>query len=158
MRICAGPRGVVNGASPVRIREATAQDVPALARLAGELGYPTDEAQMRRRFERVARDGEHGAFVAETGSGRVVGWVHVHLSRNLATDIRGELAGLIVDATERNQGVGAHLLRAAEVWAKAQGAAMLSLRSNVIRKDAHRFYERLGYAVTKTSLNFRKEL
>jgi ribosomal protein S18 acetylase RimI-like enzyme len=142
----------------VEIREARAEDIPALARLAGELGYATDEAQMRHRFERVAADPEHRVYVAEAAAGTVVGWVHVHLTRYLATDIRGEIAGLIVASSARSQGIGARLLSAAENWTKAQGGAVLSLRSNVVRKDAHRFYERSGYAVTKTSLNFRKSL
>ncbi len=113
---------------------------------------------MRSRFERVVEDQEHRVYVAESVAGDVIGWVHVHLTRYLATDIRGEIAGLIVDSTARSQGIGAELLRAAEEWAKTQGGAVLSLRSNATRKDAHRFYERAGYAVTKTSLNFRKSL
>ena len=140
------------------VREAQAQDIPALARLAGELGYPTEESQMRRRFDRVMTDPEHRVYVAESVAGAVIGWVHVHLTRYLATDLRGELAGLIVAATARSRGIGAQLLGAAEAWTRAQGAELLSLRSNVTRKDAHRFYERLGYTVTKTSLNFRKAL
>lgn len=140
------------------IREARAGDVAALARLAGELGYPSDDAQMRRRFGRVAADQEHVVLVAESAAAGVVGWVHVHLTRHLVTEIRGELGGLVVDSSARSQGIGAGLLRAAEEWTKAKGGDLLSLRSNVIRKDAHRFYERLGYSVTKTSLNFRKTL
>jgi ribosomal protein S18 acetylase RimI-like enzyme len=142
----------------VLIREAQAKDIPALARLAGELGYATAESEMRRRFERVVSDPEHRTYVAESAAGEVIGWVHVHLTRHLATDARGEIAGLIVDSTVRSRGIGAQLLRAAENWTKAQGAALLSLRSNVTRKDAHRFYERQGYTVTKTSLNLRKQL
>ena len=126
------------------IREAQAKDIPALARLAGELGYATAESEMRRRFERVAADPEHRVYVAESAAGEVIGWVHVHLTRYLATDIRGEIAGLIVDSTGRSRGIGAQLLRAAETWTKAEGATLLSLRSNITRKDAHRFYERAG--------------
>ncbi len=148
----------VSPATRVSIREARAEDVPALARLAGELGYVTAEGQMRLRFERVVADQEHCVYVAESAAGNVIGWAHVHLTRHLATDLRGELAGLIVDSAARSQGIGAQLLRAAEEWTKAQGGAMLSLRSNVIRKDAHRFYERAGYAAAKTSLQFRKPL
>ena len=139
------------------IREAHAKDIPALARLSGELGYPSDVSQMRRRYERVASDREHRVFVAVSG-GEVVGWVHVHLTRWLATDSRGEIAGLIVDSTARGHGLGRRLMQAAETWTKEHGGATLSLKSNAIRKEAHVFYERLGYAVTKTSLNFRKEL
>jgi len=113
---------------------------------------------MRLRFERVAPDREHHVLVAESAAGEVIGWIHVYLTRWLATDVRGEIAGLIVDSTARNRGVGQRLLQAAESWTKEHGGAVLSLRSNIIRKDAHRFYRRLGYEVTKTSLNFGKTL
>lgn len=55
-------------------------------------------------------------------------------------------------------GVGATLLAAAEAWAAARGHDTLRVRSNVIRVDAHRFYERLGYERVKQSLVFQKHL
>jgi len=138
------------------IREARAADVPALARLAGELGYASSKEQMTRRFARVSADKEHRIFVAEDASGAVIGWVQVHFTRWLASDARGEVVGLVVAAGARGRGIGRRLMEAAETWTKAQGGTLLALRSNILRKETHTFYEKLGYTVTKTSLNFSK--
>ena len=50
------------------------------------------------------------------------------------------------------------LMQAAETWTKEQGGTEIAVRSNIVRKETHAFYQRLGYAVTKTSLNFRKPI
>ena len=140
------------------VRAVRAEDVPALTRLCGELGYASEPKQVERRLARVTADHGNQIFVAEDATGEVIGWVQVYLTRWLATDPRCEIAGLVVSETCRGRGVGQQLLQAAEAWTKEQGGIVVSLRSNVVRKDAHRFYERQGYAVTKTSLNFRKML
>ena len=145
-------------AGSVTIRHARASDLGALARLAAELGYPAGEAQFARRFAHVAEDSHQQILVAESPAGEVVGWVHVHLARWLVVEPRGEVAGLVVASTRRNHGIGGRLMQAAEAWTRERGGDVLTLRSNILRKDAHRFYERLGYAMTKTSLNFTKEL
>ena len=88
----------------------------------------------------------------------MVGWVQVHFTRWLASDARGEVVGLVVSADTRGRGIGRQLMQAAEAWTKEQGGALLVLRSNILRKETHMFYERLGYAATKTSLNFSKML
>jgi GNAT superfamily N-acetyltransferase len=49
-------------------------------------------------------------------------------------------------------------LKQAEQWAGERGCCAVSVHSNVIRKDAHRFYERLGYRVVKTQLALRRDL
>ena len=42
---------------------------------------------------------------------------------------------------------GEALMNAVEQWARASGSGTVSLYSGAQRVDAHRFYERLGYAV-----------
>ena len=140
------------------IREARAADVAALTRLCGELGYASEQEQVSRRFARVAGDREHRIFVAEDSAEGVVGWVQVHYTRWLASDARGEVVGLVVAAETRGRGIGRQLMRAAESWTRDQGGSVLALRSNILRKDTHAFYQRLGYTVTKTSLYFKKAL
>jgi hypothetical protein len=46
----------------------------------------------------------------------------------------------------------------AERWSVERGVLEVRLRSNVIRKDAHRFYESLGYANVKSQFTFYKRL
>jgi GNAT superfamily N-acetyltransferase len=54
--------------------------------------------------------------------------------------------------------VGARLLASAEEWARKRGCKSMSVRSNVIRERAHKFYERNGYEHYKTQKAFRKKL
>ena len=138
------------------IREARVADIPALTQLCGELGYPSEESQVKRRLARVNEDKENRIIVAEDAAGAVIGWVQVHFTRWLASDPRGEVVGLVVSSQSRGRGIGRKLMQAAETWTKEQGGAQVAVRSNLIRKETHVFYQRLGYTVTKTSLNFRK--
>jgi GNAT superfamily N-acetyltransferase len=47
-------------------------------------------------------------------------------------------------------------MNAAEQWARGQGYERMRLRSNVVRSEAHGFYEALGYKCSKTSRVFEK--
>jgi len=69
-----------------------------------------------------------------------------------------ELGGLVVDEARRGSGNGRALLAKAEGWAAENGCAMLRVRSNVQRAAAHQFYERMGYAVTKSQFVLEKQL
>lgn len=140
------------------IRPAQIEDSPRLADLCRQLGYPAEEHEIRRRLDGLLADPIHALLVAETTPGVVVGWVHGYLRRLLIADRYVELGGLVVDAAYRGRGIGRMLMERMEEWAKAQGAGMIYLRSNVIREQAHRFYRQIGYEQIKTSLTFTKSL
>jgi GNAT superfamily N-acetyltransferase len=142
----------------MRVRPATVRDAKRIASLAGQLGYPSTTLQVRRRIERIRRRPEHCALVVETAGGEVVGWLHVFVSRLLESDPCAEIGGLVVDEGHRGSGIGGLLMRHAESWARARGCRTIRLRSNVIRKDAHAFYEKLRYSVAKTQYAFTKRL
>ncbi len=134
------------------------RDAERIAALAGQLGYPSTTHQVRRRIERIRGRPDHRALVAETADGEVVGWLHVFVSRLLESDSFAEIGGLVVDENHRGSGVGKLLMQHAESWARARGCRTVRLRSNVIRKDAHTFYTKLGYHVTKMQYAFAKKL
>jgi len=46
----------------------------------------------------------------------------------------------------------------AERWARERGAVTLRVGSRTTREGAHRFYEREGYTLAKTSHWFQKDL
>ena len=56
-----------------------------------------------------------------------------------------EIMELAVAPGHRNRGVGADMLREAHVAALAQRCVQIELACNVLRRDAHRFYEREGF-------------
>ena len=147
----------MNQGSPL-VRPIEPRDTPALCRLAEELGYPSTEEQIGARLQRVLADRAHAVFVAEDTTGLVVGWVHVFINKLLESDARAEIGGLVADPAMRRQGIGRALMQQAEQWGRERGLQVVSLRSNVKRTDAHRFYEQLGYATAKTQLNLRKQL
>jgi len=145
-------------AAAIEICPAEARDIPDLARLAGELGYPSTPEQVRERFASFMAWPHQAAFVAAIDEGRVLGWIHLCEARTLQTDPRAEITGLVVDSNFRGGGVGRLLVERGEEWARRRGLAAIGVRSNIIRERSHVFYERLGYAAAKTQKIFRKPL
>jgi len=86
------------------------------------------------------------------------GWVGCRIIDQTYRVIYGDVTGLVVDAACRGRGYGAELLAAAEDWFRARGVEEVVVRSGGQRHDAHRFYDREGYARLKTQVVFRKEL
>ncbi len=142
----------------LKIRRAKNADAPRLAELAGQLGYPTTFAQLRERFRRIQPASQHAVFVAESANDGVIGWLHVSRQPLLEEELRAEVNGLVVADGQRSLGAGARLLATAEDWARKHGCKGMSVRSNVIRERAHKFYERNGYEHYKTQKSFRKPL
>jgi GNAT superfamily N-acetyltransferase len=142
----------------VKIRPARSADAQKIAVLSGQLGYPATTAQMRERLLGIKPASQHAVFVAESAKDGVIGWVHVSRQPLLEVEIRAEVNGLVVAEGQRSLGAGAWLLVAAEDWARIHGCKSMSVRSNVIRERAHKFYERNGYEHYKTQKSFRKPL
>ncbi|MGH9864195.1 MAG: GNAT family N-acetyltransferase [Candidatus Acidiferrales bacterium] len=144
--------------SEITIRNAQLSDASQLAPLAGQLGYASTPQQVAARLEGIFAQPEHVVFVAERMSGELAGYVDVFLFRTAASDVRAEIAGLVVGEASRSRNIGRMLMARAEDWARENGCSECGLRSNVIREGAHRFYENLGYRVIKTQKSFRKTL
>ncbi len=132
-------------------------DAEAVTKLSAQLGYETMPTQLTRRFLALRQDPNNGLFVT-VHDAEVVGWLHVYGVRLLETDGYTEIGGVVVDAAVRRQGVGQLLVQQAEVWTAAHSFGELRLRSGLHRREAHAFYERLGYELAKTSYMFCKEV
>jgi GNAT superfamily N-acetyltransferase len=145
------------GGDGVNIRPARESDAAAIAALAGQLGYPATEAEMKARLADAEHWDDHVTLVAEDGP-TVVGWAHGAWKLSIESGWYAELEGLVVDENKRSGGIGAALVAEIETWAKKKGAARLRVRSNVIRERAHAFYERLGFRLSKTQKVFDKIL
>jgi len=61
-----------------------------------------------------------------------------------------QIESVRVARARRSQGLGAILIRDAIERARAAGCSRVQLTSNQSRRDAHRFYERLGFVASHT--------
>lgn len=121
------------------------------------MGYPVTPAVMAQRILRRAEMPERAVFVALVDN-VVAGWVDVGTADHLQNEPYGEIGGLVVSEAYRSAGVGAALVLRAEEWIRRQGLARVTVRSQVKREAAHRFYLRQGYQQIKTSAVFSKVL
>jgi len=140
------------------IRLATEADVKGLAKLMGELGYPTTEKDMEQRFKKINANPLYRTIVAEI-DGSIVGMVGMIVGyryENNEDYIR--IVALVVDSKYRKKGIGKNLIEKAEEWAINQGIKTLVLNSGnrVVRNDAHQFYVHNGFEGRATG--FYKEL
>ncbi len=144
-------------APDVQIRPATPDDAEEIARLSGQLGYPSTVAQVRARFAALDQGSVWMLALAEVGEA-IVGYVTCRGIYTIQRDPCAELGGLIVDERYRGRRIGELLVAAAEAWARENGFPTIIVHSNVLRTDAHRFYQRLGYAIVKAQQYFHKEI
>lgn len=140
----------------LNIRDAKKSDAVALAKLAGELGYPTTTAEMENRFDKLFSKSHDRIFVAELDS--IVGWIHVSLIQSLESDSFAEICGLVVAESYRGLGIGTQLVAMAESWAQKKGCYRIRVRANVVREKARMFYKQLGFQSKKTQEVFDKIL
>ncbi|KRB53156.1 acetyltransferase [Rhizobium sp. Root708] len=149
----------------ITIREARSADVAALVAIfaADELGGHGDTTapevfgEYLRAFERIATSRDQTLYVAER-EGQVVGTFQTMIVTALVG--RGS-SSMIIEAVQtrgdmRGQGIGARMIEFAIAEAKSSGLRLVQLTSNAGRKDAHRFYERLGFK--QSHLGFKMAL
>lgn len=140
------------------IRHASTEDAAALAELVAELGYAATPAEVIARLNIFSADDRFLVLVAESPSGRILGWINAERRTTLESGSFHEVIGLVVSSQARRLGIGASLLDAAEQWASSQGGQSVTVRSNVIRPESHAFYEGNGYSRRKSQHCYRKTL
>src|SRR5688572_7543562 len=135
-------------------REATASDAAALAALSTQIGYPTQPGDDAERLSALCS----GTVLVVEENGAVLGWIYVCGVHFFQSPPFAEVGGLVVDEASRGRGAGKLLLEASARWAAERGYRKLRVRSNVVREDAHRFYEREGFRQVKSQAVFDRKL
>ena len=151
--------------SALSIREAQAGDLEAIIRLHeedelgshGDVWSPETQPAYEAAFAAIQESRDNRLFVALDGS-EVVGTFQLTFIPNLTGRgaMRVKVESVKVKAARRSGGIGAQMIAFAEDHARSQGARAMELTSNKTRKDAHRFYERLGFA--RSHEGFKKKL
>ncbi len=133
------------------IRQATAADLPEVLALYAQPdmdnGKVLMEAEARKIFAQFSHYPNYRLFVALDGL-TVVGTYALLVMHNLAH--RGTPSAVaedvVVAEARRGQGIGRQMMAHAADQARAAGCYKLALSSNRKRKEAHAFYESLGFA------------
>ncbi|GIW24789.1 GNAT family N-acetyltransferase [Meiothermus sp.] len=136
------------------IRRANRADVPEIVRLLADdpLGQtreaftdPLPESYYRA-FEAIEADPNQFLAVVEQG-GRVVGTFQLSFIPGLSRQgaWRAQLEAMRIEYSLRKQGLGQVVMEWAMEYAKARGCTLMQLTTDKTRKDAHRFYQRLGF-------------
>ncbi|MDM5188454.1 GNAT family N-acetyltransferase [Bacillus sp. DX4.1] len=130
------------------IRTATEKDIEALCSLTKELkGSNISQADMQNRLQFVAISPFDFLYVYEEDSS-IFGLLGFRIRENLEDVTRyGEISIISVDSTARRKGIGQILMDYAEQLAKEQSCIGTWLVSGTQRKEAHPFYQKLGYEV-----------
>jgi len=152
---------------PVRLRRAITADLdPLMALLSddpvsasrGDVAAADDAPAYRRALEEILDDPANDLLVVEAPGGALVGTMQLTRIPGMAR--RGSTR-LLVEAVRvrsdlRSAGIGGAMMRwVTDVAAPALGSSLVQLTSDASRTDAHRFYERLGFAASHVGFKYR---
>jgi len=149
----------------VTIRPATRHDVPAIVAMFasdglgghGDTSEPAVAPAYLAAFDWIEASPDNWLWVAEQ-AGEVAGTCQTTFVRSLTG--RGA-SSLIIEAVHtrndlRGSGIGAAMMRHAVDEGRRLNVRLVQLASNASRKDAHRFYERLGFV--QSHLGFKMKM
>ncbi|MFM2477523.1 GNAT family N-acetyltransferase [Celerinatantimonas sp. MCCC 1A17872] len=128
------------------IRLATAVDLPSVALLSKQLGYPVTLAQLEERFSKL-KDSEQ-VWVYEQHQ-RIVAWLQCDWRNDLISGSTLEIIAMVVDNKFRGRGTGRKLLEFIKQKA-IDHELTVTVRSQLKRKRAHQFYQKNGFDLQKT--------
>jgi GNAT superfamily N-acetyltransferase len=143
--------------SALVLRNAKRGDVAVIVKMLAddELGRPREEisdplpAAYYEGYEEITRDPNNSLLVAEI-DGAIVGTLQLTFIRGLSRKAarRAQIEAVRVAGPQRGTGLGEQMIRAAIEIARNAGCSIVQLTTDKRRKDAHRFYERLGFVAS----------
>lgn len=132
----------------VTIRRATLDDLDAVLALylASGLDTALDRAASARVWPQIERVGGE-VWLAESADGRALGTLTWFVLPLLAHGAQPEalVEDVAVHPEAQGRGIGRALMARAMALARDRGCYKLALSSNARRREAHAFYERLGF-------------
>jgi len=146
----------------MKVRVATQEDLPEILKmLFQDQATPSDELGPNApcyadALREMQASGTNVTYVAEL-DGRIVGTFMLTFIRHLLRQgsLVAQIEAVRVEAPLRGRGLGAEMMRWAIEEARRRGCSRVQLTTNNARKDAHRFYERLGFRATHLGMKLR---
>lgn len=137
----------------MKIRRARREDVAAIVALyADDMLGAARETPDALDVYYAAFDRLDGELLVGELDGRVIATLHLTLIQQLSSQAAkvAQIEAVRVAGALRGGGLGEALVRDAIARARAAGCARVQLTSNSERRDAHRFYQRLGFVASHT--------
>lgn len=141
----------------ISIRPAQKEDCSGITDLTNQLGYPSTFEKINEIMDLVLAHDDHKIFIAKTDN-TIVGYIHVIHSMRIGSNPFVEIAAFIINESTRGIGVGSSLIRETEKWASGLGLNDIRIRSNIIREEAHKFFQNRGFQNIKTQEVFLKQI
>jgi hypothetical protein len=127
-----------------------------VALLLGELGYPSEEADVCDRLHGLLPSNTSRVLVAESAN-EIVGLMVAELIRHFPNgSMICRVTALVVSSHQRGLGIGQRLLAGAADFAREHHCSGVEITTAEHRFEAHRFYQRLGFS--RTSVRFFQPL
>ena len=137
-----------------KFRQATREDLPEIVRMLADdfLGSQRERYEnplpesYTKAFEEIEADKNNELIIAEKG-GEIVGTLQITFTPSISFQggKRATVESVRVDEKYRGQGIGKELMKWAINRAREENCVAVQLTTNAERKDAHRFYENLGF-------------
>lgn len=150
----------------IKIREAAINDLPHIVKLMADdtIGRqreiytaPLEQCYIDA-FNKI-RDDKNNILLVACDDEKVVGSLQITFTQYLSHkgSVRATIENVHVAESRRNLGIGTRLMKYAVNLAKEKNCSIVQLTSNKIRKDAHRFYERIGFRATHEGMKLSLE-
>ena len=122
------------------------------------LGYDSTLEKVTAQIDKFNSPvSDHFCFVYEEDqTGNILGYVEAEVYESLYSDAGLNILGLAVFPSAQGRGIGRQLMERVENLAKSKHYAFIRLNSASHRKEAHIFYEHIGYEGNKTQKRFLK--
>lgn len=143
------------------LRNITILDVEEIQKICNyELGYDVDLSIVKKQIEKLTKDNNHHIIIGfeNDRTKKIIGFVHAELYESLYMNTGLNILALAVDCNFQGQGIGKKLMSSIEDYALENNISFIRLNSNVCRKEAHKFYESIGYVCDKTQKRLIKKL
>jgi GNAT superfamily N-acetyltransferase len=138
----------------LKFRQATREDLPEIVRMLADdfLGAtreryenPLPESYVKA-FDEIEADKNNELIIAER-DGEIVGTLQITFTPSISFQgsKRATIESVRVDQKYRGKGIGKELMKWAINRAREENCFAMQLTTNAERKDAHRFYEKLGF-------------
>ena len=131
----------------MNIRSASHKDINPVLNLMSELGYSPEKSAMIENIAEYNRSPEYEVLVAKDED-KIVGCISLHVMRlfHMKGNV-GRITSIAVSRENRRNGIGKALIDVADRYFRSMGCVKAEVTSADHRKDAHMFYQSVGFVL-----------